>query len=143
MTEQEYKTTHYPKDAIKIGEEFFPLPLGFKLAIETKEIGSTLTTADGTKRKDIICKNYRASFKYDQILIDDVKQLETIVTKIEQSEYGTEKVLFVKQNTMPRTPNDLYEDFRAIKIHIAEISNLNYATRGKLHIVQGFSFTIN
>lgn len=143
MTEQEYKTTHYPKDVIKIGEEFFPLPLGFKLVIETKEIGSTLTTADGTKRKDIIAKNFRVSFKYDQILIDDVKQLETIVTKIEQSEYGTEKVLFLKQNTMPETPTNLYDNFRTIKIDIAETSTINYTSRTKIHIAQGFTFTIN
>ena len=143
MTEQEYKTNYYPKDVIKIGEEFFPLPLGFKLAIETKEIGSTLTTADGTKRKDIIATSEKVSFQYDSVTEEQILFLTELKDKINTSNYGTEKICFVKKR-QGETKHNLYDNFRAIKIDIAETSKVTYKARtSSIYLASSFTLTLN
>ena len=82
MTETEYLNNHYPQDFLCIQDEFFPLPKGGKIDIEDKQISSTFTTADGSKRKDIIRKYKAASIKFSVLTQKDFDSVCEIITKI-------------------------------------------------------------
>lgn len=128
MTKDEYLQKYFPKDFIKIDDDIFIIPAGFELSVNIKEIGNTLTTADGTKRKDIILKKEQATFKYNTTTQTGYEALQQIVEKIENANYKTEKTLFIKKQNMKNT-NNIYSDFKTIKIDIIELSKYNYKFR--------------
>lgn len=143
MTLDEYLEKHFPKDFIKIGDEFFVLPLGFEIAIDIDEVGNTLTTADGTKRKDIIVKNEKASLKYDTMFEKSFLELVNIVEKIESTPYELEKTLFIKKQNMKNT-NNIYNDFKVIKIFTVDFAKYNYKFRkNNMFVYTGITFKIN
>ena len=97
MTENEYKQKQYPHDFVLIGNEIYVLPKGGKTSIEVKEISTTFTTADGSKRKDIIKKYESAAIKYDISTQDDFDVLSEIISKTENVGYDVPKFLFLKK----------------------------------------------
>ncbi len=146
MTETEYKTKHYPQDFILIGNEIYPLPKGGKLSIEQKEVASVFTTADGTKRKDIIRKYKSASMKFSVLLENDFNTINKIIQKIEQSSYDEKKELCLKKETMifPPEDNSVLPLFEHIKIDI--ISPIKYAynfRKNSMFVYSGVSLKIN
>lgn len=143
MTKDEYLEKHFPKDFIKIDDEIFVIPSGFTLSVNIKEIGNTLTTADGTKRKDIIAKKETISFKYDVIIEEDFQALNNIVERIENAQYKSEKVLFLKKQNMKNT-NNIYGDFKSVKIDIIELSKYSYKFRkNNIFFYSGITVKIN
>lgn len=118
MTESEYIKNNYPDDFIVIVNEFYPLPKGGKIDVETKEIASTFTTADGTKRKDVIKKYESVSIKFNQLLQKGYDEILNIVTQIENAKYGEPKYLFLKKQIVPLnvTPSTVKSFFKRVKI---------------------------
>lgn len=143
MTETEYLQKHFPKDFIKIDNELFVLPLGFELSIDINEIGNTLTTADGTKRKDIIAKTEKVTLKYNQIPEGGFQSLTYIVYKIENASFETEKQIFIKKPPMANT-NNIYSDFKTIRIDVIDFTKYAYKFRtGGMFIYSGITIKIN
>lgn len=126
MTETEYKQKYYPNDFILIDNEFLPLPQGGKTSIEIKEISSVFTTADGSKRKDIIKKYESVSIKYEINTQDDFNFLSELINKIEYTPYGINKFLFLKKQNMPCAfaKENFLSFFKKIKIET--VGNLKY-----------------
>ena len=146
MTETEYLNNHYPHDFICIQDEFFPLPKGGKIDIEEKEISSTFTTADGSKRKDIIRKYKSVSVKFPVLLQKDYETVLTIINKIETAFYDEPKSLFLKKETMPVKPpsNGVKTLFEHIKIDIVQPVKYSYTFRKNgLFLYSGVTLKLN
>ncbi|EFW38988.1 hypothetical protein [Treponema phagedenis] len=145
MTEQEYITKHYPQDVIVIDGEFFPLPLGGKITIEQKEIASQLTTANGTKRKDIIRKYESASIRFATLFDEGLNTIQMIIRCIEQTDFEKEKSLFIKKQHMPATAARFNrEHFHAIKIEVVGTIKINFQFRkNNCYIYSGVNLKIN
>lgn len=145
MNEQEYRKNFYPYDFIRIATEIFVIPIGASLSVNTKEIGSTFTTADGTKRKDIIKKREEVSFKFDTLLEKDLTALQNIVKEIENSDYETKKALFLKGEHMPfPAPTNFLRHYKKINIETAQLNKYNFAFRKNgLFIFTGITLKIN
>lgn len=143
MTETQYLQNYFPKDFIKIGDDIFVIPQGFELSIDTTEIGQTLTTASGVKRKDVVAKTENASFKYKQLDEKGFSALEEIENAISNADYETKKTLFLKKQKMQNT-NNLYADFKTISIDVADFSKYSYAFRKNgLFVYSGITLKIN
>lgn len=145
MTEAEYIKTNYPDDFILVGSEYLPLPKGGKIDVEQKEISSTFTTADGTKRKDIIKKYEAVSIKYSTLLQKDFENILTIIKKIENADYNEKKNLFLKKEVMPlNVSKDVQPLFLKIKIDIVQPAKASFAFRKNgLFIYQSVNLKIN
>lgn len=146
MTENEYIDKSYPQDFIYIANEYFPLPKGGKIDIEEKEISSTFTTADGSKRKDIIRKYKSVSVKFPVLLQKDYETVLTIINKIETAFYDEPKSLFLKKETMPVTPpsNGVKPLFEHIKIDIVQPVKYSYTFRKNgLFLYSGVTVKLN
>lgn len=146
MKEKDYIKNHYPKDFILIKDEFYPLPDGFKLEVETLEIGSTFTTADGTKRKDTIRTAKKITLQYETLLETDIQNLKTIILNLNKSDYDTVKKICIKQNTMPpkNQINTILSHFKYYSIDI--ISPLKYTykhRKNNFFIYSGITIKIN
>ena len=146
MTENEYKQKQYPHDFVLIGNEIYVLPKGGKTSIEVKEISTTFTTADGSKRKDIIKKYESAAIKYDVSTQDDFDVLSEIISKTENAGYDVPKFLFLKKQNMPSIVpvENFLSVFKKIKIEI--IGNLKYSYRFRkntLFLYSGLNLKIN
>lgn len=101
MKENEYRAHHYPHEFICIADEIYPLPKGGQLSIEDKEVSSTFTTADGSKRKDIIRRYKAVSIKYNLLTQEGYDMLSKIIEKIETAFYDEGKYLYLKKERMP------------------------------------------
>lgn len=101
MKESEYRAHYYPHDFICIADEFYPLPKGGQISIEDKDVSTTFTTADGSKRKDIIRRYKAVSIKYNLLTQEDYDMLSKIIEKIENSFYDEGKYLYLKKKRMP------------------------------------------
>lgn len=145
MDKNAYIKNFYPQDFIQIGNDIFVLPKGGSLEISEKEIGSTFTTADGTKRKDIIKKTEQVSIKYDFLLQNDFDNLKTIIKEIELAEYKTPKYIFLKKEIMPVIASEkFFSLFKKIKIEIAELNKYNYKFRkNNIFIYTSITLKIN
>lgn len=143
MTEQEYLKKHFPKDFIKIDDKIFLLPKDFTFSISLKEIGTTLTTADGTKRKDIIAIKKQASLKYNTVLQDGFDRLKEITEAVQSAHYKSEKTLFIKKQNATNTGN-LKDGFTTIKIDTIELSKYEYKFRKiNFFVYSGITLKIN
>lgn len=146
MTREEYLKTRYPDDFILIGSEYFPLPKGGQISIENKEISSTFTAADGTKRKDIIRRYESVSVKFSSLLQSDYEAISAIVRQIEDAPYGTKKSLLLKKQTMPPAPDfsGVQELFNAVKIDLVQPVKASFTFRKNgLFVYSGVTFKIN
>ncbi len=145
MTEAEYIQDHYPQDFVLAGDDFFPLPKGGKMQIQNKEVSSTFTTADGTKRKDVIRRYQSATIKYQVLLEDGFRALEAIIQKIDRGFYGQRKALYIKKEMMsgmPESPVTQY--FQAIEIDIVAPVKYSYPFRSAgMFVYAGVSLKIN
>lgn len=130
MTDTEYLNNHYPHDFIYIQNDFFPLPKGGKIDIEDKQISSTFTTADGSKRKDIIRKYKAVSIKFSVLTQKDFESVCEIITKIDNAFYDSSKYLFLKKENMPIShQSDFKTFFTAIKIDIVHPIKYSHSFR--------------
>lgn len=145
MIQQEYKNKHYPQDFILIQNEFFPLPKGGKIQVQQKEVASTFTTADGTKRKDIIRQYKSVSIKFPILLEKDFIAIKEIIQKIEHTFYGEKKSLCLKKETMPSTVGDfILSLFESIKIDVINPVKYSYSFRKNgMFIYSGVILKIN
>ena len=91
MKESEYLAQYYPDDFICIVDEFYPLPKGGHISVEDKEVSTTFTTADGSKRKDIIRRYKAVTIKYNILTQEGYDTLSLIIEKIENSLYDEQK----------------------------------------------------
>ena len=131
MKESEYRAHYYPHDFICIADEFYPLPKGGRVSIEDKEISSVFTTADGSKRKDII-RHYKAvSIKYNLLTQEDYETLSLIIEKIETSFYDEGKYLYLKKERMPpiAPPDAVQLLFDRITIDTVQPKKMSYRLR--------------
>ncbi len=145
MTEKEYKEKYYPQDFILIQNEFFPLPKGGKIQVQQKEIANTFTTADGTKRKDIISRKESASIKFSFLLEKDFNSINEIIQKLEHTFYDDKKKLCLKNETMPTTPSEHCTTlFKHIEINIISPIKYTYSFRKNgMFIYSGVNLKIN
>ncbi|MEL5717697.1 hypothetical protein [Treponema pedis] len=145
MTEEEYLNKHYPQDFICIQNEFFPLPQGGKIDIEDKEISSVFTTADGSKRKDIIRKYKAVSIKFSVLTQKDFERVCEIITKIDNAFYDESKYLFLKKENMPiNHQSDFKTFFTAIKIDIVHPIKYSHSFRKNTEFLySGITLKIN
>lgn len=146
MTELEYKQKHYPCDFVLIGNEIYTLPKGGKTSVEVKEISTTFTTADGSKRKDIIKKYESVSIKYEVSTQDDFEILSAIISKAESAGYDENKFLFLKkQNMKSEIANEnVFSLFKKIKIETIENLKYSYVFRkNTLFLYSGLNLKIN
>ena len=146
MTREEYLKTRYPDDFILIGSEYFPLPKGGQFSIENKEISSTFTAADGTKRKDIIRRYQSVSVKFSSLLQSDYEAITSLIRQIEDAPYGIKKSLLLKKQTMPPSPDftGVQELFNAVKIDLVQPVKAAFTFRKNgLFVYSGVTFKIN
>ncbi len=145
MTKAEYKDKHYPQDFILIENEILPLPKGGKLQVQNKEVASTFTTANGTKRKDIIRQYKSVSIKFSVLLENDFIAINEIIKKIEQTFYGETKEVCLKKEIMPaETSGHVLQLFEHIKIDT--VTPIKYAykfRRNGMFLYSGVSLKIN
>ena len=146
MTREVYLRTRYPDDFILIGSEYLPLPKGGTFSIENKEISSTFTAADGTKRKDIIRRYQSVSVKFSALLQSDFEAISALVRQIEDAPFSTRKMLLLKKQTMPSKPDsaDVQELFNAVKIDIVQPVKASFTFRKNgLFVYSGVTLKIN
>ena len=130
MTETEYLNTYYPQDFICIQDDFSPLPKGGKIDIEYKQISSVFTTADGSKRKDIIRTYNAVSIKFSILTQNEFERICEVITKIDNAFYDESKYLFLKKENMPIPPqNDFKTFFTAFKIDIVHPIKYSHSFR--------------
>lgn len=130
MTEHDYLQTYYPRDVICINDAFFPLPQGAAISVEHKEIASTFTTADGSKRKDVI-KAYKAvTITFSFLTQKDYEALCTMRETLEAAGYDDVKALFLRKETMPNSPlKDSKSLFERISIDLIQPFTYRYTFR--------------
>lgn len=131
MKETEYLARYYPRDFICIADAFYPLPKGGQISIEDKEVSTTFTTADGSKRKDII-RHYKAvSIKYNLLTQEGHDALSQIIEKIETAFYDEGKYLYIKKERMPlHVPSGAVRQlFERITIDIVQPKKMGYRLR--------------
>lgn len=146
MTREDYFKTRYPDDFVLIGSEYFPLPKGGQISIENKEISSTFTAADGTKRKDIIRRYQSVSVKFSSLLQSDYEAITSLIRQIEDAPYGTKKSLLLKKQTMPPSSDfsGVQELFNAVKIDLVQPVKASFTFRKNgLFVYSGVAFKIN
>lgn len=144
MTLEQYIENHAPQDFIKIDNEIFVLPIGYIISVSIKEIGGTLTTADGTVRKDTIAKKTQVSLKYKIVLQEGFNTLFQIVNIIETSAYETEKTLFLKKENTKKNITNIYDDFTTVNIDIIELDKYAHAFRRRgLFVYEDITLKIN
>ena len=146
MTREDYFKTRYPDDFVLIGSEYFPLPKGGQISIENKEISSTFTAADGTKRKDIIRRYQSVSVKFSSLLQSDYEAITSLIRQIEVAPYGTKKSLLLKKQTMPPSSDfsGVQELFNAVKIDLVQPVKASFTFRKNgLFVYSGVAFKIN
>ena len=146
MKESEYRAQYYPHDFICIGDEFYPLPKGGQFSIEDKEVSSTFTTADGSKRKDIIRRYKTVTIKYNMLNQEGFDTLSKIIEKIENAFYEERKYLYVKKERMPSiVPSGTVRPlFEPITIDIVQPKKMNYRLRKNgCFLYEGLSLKIN
>ena len=146
MTSEVYLKTRYPDDFILIGSEYLPLPKGGTFSIENKEISSTFTAADGTKRKDIIRRYQSVSVKFSSLLQSDYEAITSLIRQIEDAPYGTKNSLLLKKQTMPPSSDfsGVQELFNAVKIDLVQPVKASFTFRKNgLFVYSGVTFKIN
>ena len=145
MTEAEYKTKHYPDDFIKVGNNFFVLPKGYRLEVAQEEVASTFSTVDGHKRKDIIRIYESATIKYEYLFEADFKIILAIVDALQKAVYGTEKKLYIKNQSMPTLPAaDFKTYFKMIVIDM--VKPVKYTFKGRKNgffVYSGVTLNLN
>lgn len=131
MKESEYRAHYYPQDFICIADEFYPLPKGGQISIEDKDVSTTFTTADGSKRKDIIRRYKAVSIKYNLLTQEGYNILSQIIEKIETAFYDEGKYLYVKKEQMPLedTPSAVRHLFERITIDTVQPKKMRYRLR--------------
>lgn len=138
MTENEYKQKYYPQDFVLIGTEYYPLPVGGKMNIENKEIGTTFTTADGSIRKDTIKKYKAVSVQFKTLLQEGMDRLKKIVFEIENADFETRKNLYIKKENMPPTASaNILQSFEKIKIDTVKPLKTDFTFRSNSMFVYG------
>lgn len=144
MREEEYLSKYYPKDFIKVGKKFFVLPQGFRLSVDIQEIGSTFTTADGTKRKDIIYKREKPEFKFETLTQEMFDSLFEIVRAVENAERGEERAVFLSRERMAKGEKNIYSLFKRIRVDTAEVKKWEHVFRSRGgFIYSGVTLRIN
>lgn len=131
MKESEYLAQYYPDDFICIVDEFYPLPKGGHISVEDKEVSTTFTTADGSKRKDIIRRYKAVTIKYNILTQEGYDTLSLIIEKIENSFYDEQKYLYVKKERMPSKvlSGAVRHLFEPITIDIVQPKKMSYRLR--------------
>lgn len=131
MKESEYLAHYYPQDFICIADAFYPLPKGGQLSIEDKEVSTTFTTADGSKRKDIIRRYKAVSIKYNLLTQEDYESLSHIIEQIESAFYDEGKYLYLKKERMPpiAPPDAVRLLFERITIDTVQPKKMSYRMR--------------
>ena len=130
MTEDEYRRAYYPRDVICINDAFFPLPSGGSISVEHKEIASIFTTADGSKRKDVIRAYKAVAIKFQLITQQEYDGLYTMRHALETAGYNDPKYLFLRKETMPNSPShDIKSLFERISIDLIQPFHYRYTFR--------------
>lgn len=146
MKETEYLAQYYPQDFICIADAFYPLPKGGHFSIEDKEVSSTFTTADGSKRKDTIRYYKTVTVKYSLVTQQDYEALSQIIEKLESAFYDERKYLYVKKEQMPleAAPGAVRHLFEPITIDIVQPKKMSYRLRKNgCFLYEGLSLKIN
>lgn len=145
MTEAEYKTKHYPGDFIKVGNNFFVLPKGYSLEVAQEEVASTFSTVDGHNRKDIIRIYESATIKYEYLFEADFKIILAIVDALQKAVYGTEKKLYIRNQSMSTLPAaDFKTYFKTIVIDM--VKPVKYTFKGRKNgffVYSGITLNLN